>query len=91
MVMTMLACHMTAAFLISAVCAQPSPPGDLDLETTLMVTHLIIGLFCSVTRCDTLSRARHLTQCQTASYCYVHGHSCHALMLCWETRDNTHT
>jgi hypothetical protein len=64
MVMTMLACHMTAAFLISAVCAQPSPPGDLDLETTLMVTHLIIGLFCSVTRCDTLSRARHLTQCQ---------------------------
>ncbi|OAX33824.1 hypothetical protein K503DRAFT_869308 [Rhizopogon vinicolor AM-OR11-026] len=47
-VMAMLACDIAFSSLINATCTQSNPPSDLDLEITMLVTHLIVGLFCSV-------------------------------------------
>ncbi|KAG1729957.1 uncharacterized protein EDB91DRAFT_1158301 [Suillus paluster] len=43
-VMTMLACHIASASLMSAICTTSTS----NLKATALVTHLVLGIFCSV-------------------------------------------
>ncbi|KAG0700343.1 hypothetical protein DFH29DRAFT_638214 [Suillus ampliporus] len=45
-VMAILACHIASASLMSAMCGHSLSPSNL--KATALVTHLILGIFCSV-------------------------------------------
>lgn len=45
-VMAILACHIASASLMSAMCGDSLSPSNL--KATTLVTHLVLGIFCSV-------------------------------------------
>jgi hypothetical protein len=45
-VMVILACHIASASLMGAVCTKSISPSNL--KATTLVTHLILGIFCSI-------------------------------------------